>query len=170
MKKLYFLVTAIIALLSFSGCQKTCEEGYTGSNCDVEKPPVKMTINKVTVNGFAANDPNGSQWDIGNSGDIYIAVTGESTTNEIWRATTYYEDASATGSYSFNPTTPIDILYPTMTYNIVLYDNDGGTFINPDDQMGVVPFKPYQSGTYFPSVLTFTSGSMSVDVAVTYSW
>jgi hypothetical protein len=162
MNRIFSFVLMLLLGVTFNSCQKTCEEGYTGSNCDVEKPPVKMTITKITVNGFPANDPNGSQWDIGNSGDIYIAITGESTT--------YYEDASATGSYSFNPTTPIDILYPTMTYNVVLYDNDGGTFLNPDDLVGTVPFKPYQSGTFFPNVLTFTSGNTTVDLTVTYAW
>jgi hypothetical protein len=170
MNRIFSFLFVILAGLSMNSCQKTCEEGYTGSNCDVEKPPVKMTISKITVNNFNANDPNGSQWDIGSGADMYVVVTGENTTNEIWRATTYFEDAENTASYSFNPTTPIDILYPTMTYNIVLFDNDGGTFINPDDQIGVLPFKPYQSGTFFPNVLTFTSGDISVDVTVTYAW
>jgi hypothetical protein len=169
MNRIFSFVLMIFLGVTFNSCQKTCEEGYTGSNCDVEEQPVKMTITKITVNGFPAND-NGSQWDIGSGADMYVVVAGESTTNEIWRATNYYQDADHTASYSFNLTTPIDILYPTMTYNVVLYDDDGESFLNPDDLVGTVPFKPYQSGSSFPNVLTFTSGNTTVDLTVTYAW
>lgn len=53
-----------------------CETGWTGENCDEEKTPRSITINKVTITNFPATD-NGKPWDDeydDSRGDISIKI------------------------------------------------------------------------------------------------
>lgn len=162
-------LAAIITMILFS-CGKTCPEGYRGRNCDIEITPSKVSISKITVTNFATNDPNLSQWDVGSSADIYPVVTGEDINNVVWRSNTYYDNATPGIHYEFTPTAEVDLIYPDMYYRIGVYDYDGGTVFNEDDLVGSVSFKPYQIGLGFPEVITFSSGSTSVNLYVKYFW
>jgi hypothetical protein len=164
---LYFLFVVVIIMLS---CGKTCPEGYRGRNCDIEITPSKVSISKITVTNFATNDPNLSQWDVGSSADIYPVVTGEDINNVVWTCNTYFDNATPGIHYEFVPPAEVELIYPSMYYRIGIYDYDGGTFFNEDDLVGSVSFKPYQIGLGFPEVLTFSSGSTSVNLYVKYFW
>jgi hypothetical protein len=166
-QSVYFF--AVMALI-ITSCGKTCPEGYRGRNCDIEITPSKVSISKITVTNFATNDPNLSQWDVGSSADIYPVVTGEDINNVVWRSNTYYDNATPGIHYEFTPTAEVDLIYPDMYYRIGVYDYDGGTVFNEDDLVGSVSFKPYQIGLGFPEVITFSSGSTSVNLYVKYFW
>lgn len=166
-QSIYFLVSLVLIL---SSCGRTCPEGYRGRNCDIEITPSKISITKIVVKSFAPLDPNLSQWDVGSGADIYPVITGESISNVVWNGSVYYDNAVSGNYYEFTPTSEVELIYPTMYYQIGVYDYDGGTIFNEDDLVGNVSFKPYQIGLGFPETISFSSGETSVDLHVKYYW
>jgi hypothetical protein len=164
---IYFFFVLVIVITS---CGRTCPEGFRGRNCDIEIEPSKVSITKITVKSFSPLDPNLSQWDVGSGADIYPVVTGADITNVVWNGSVYYDNAVSGNRYDFTPTSEVTLIYPTMFYNIGIYDYDGGTIFNEDDLVGSVSFKPYQIGLGFPEVISFTSGETSVELTVKYYW
>jgi hypothetical protein len=165
-----FLVNGFLLSMIFISCGKTCPEGFRGRNCDIEITPTKVAITKVVVKNFTPLDPALAQWDVGSGPDIYPVITGENIANVVWTSIVRYDNAVAGNQYVFTPTTEVELIYPTLFYNVGIYDFDGGTVFNEDDFVGSVSFKPYQPGLSFPEVINFSAGNTNVDLYVKYTW
>ena len=58
----------------------------------------------------------------------------------------------------------VELIYPTLFYNVGTYDYDGGVVFNQDDFVGRASFNPYQSSLLFPDLINFNSGNSHVDL------
>lgn len=142
----------------------TCPTGYTGTNCVTQITPSKIRINKITVTRHPALD-GGNTWDLTSNADIYVTLTVSGAPSPFFTSGVY-QDANSTLDYDFTNGLPIDLIGPTLTYEIRLFDEDGTSV---DDYMGGISFIPYSSTAGFPSIITIDGGgSVAFQLHVTY--
>jgi hypothetical protein len=169
MKKI-FLLASMSTLLLMSSCSKdeVCTTGYTGSSCTTQITPSKILVSKIEVIRFPGTDSGGSSWDLLPSSGPEIYPILSRAGSEIWNSPTYVTDANPSNSYNFNPTQPIELLYPLDTYTISLYDYDG---TSSDDFMGGINFPIYSNSNNFPSTLIVDAGGeVAFKLYLTYSF
>jgi len=178
------LILALMAsIISLVGCKKdkdapkpnntssppqtsTCDEGYTGANCQTQITPSKIRITKITVTKFPQYD-NGSPWDNIDIGDsrpeLFVEFLIGSTS---LFSTGYYQDANYNQSYDFTGSSylPFDIISPTSSYTIRAWDYDTGA----NDYIGGFIFTPYHSTNGFPSIIYVSSSTLEFKIYVSY--
>lgn len=143
----------------------SCPQGYTGPACESQVTPTKIRISKVKITKFPQYD-GGSNWDIWDGPDIYVVIKKGSTL--IHEQPTMFEDASVTSTYTYTPTSYIDLTDATAQYSISLYDYDDGL---GDDFMGGISFYPYSSTGGFPTTLYLDAGAgVTFELTVSYVW
>lgn len=140
----------------------SCDEGYTGPDCTDQQTPSSMLIRKLTVSNFRLTEPDGGGWDLTDGADVYATLTYEND-QEIWNATTFFED-STPGGPSWDINTSID---PTRRMIVRIYDFDD---FDADDYMMGINFKPYDNNNGFPSTLPIEFEGFKIDLDVTYEF
>ena len=137
-------------------CQ--CPQGYTGTYCENQVTPLKVTVSKITVTGFCQScDPDDTY------PDIYVKLKNGGST--LYTAGSYYPDATSPGNYEFVPPIPLD-LNPLATFTMELWDYDTIS----DDLINSANFTVYSSTGGFPTVITITSGQFVFKLNVTYTF
>lgn len=126
-----------------------CASGWTGSDCSRQATPLKIRITKIDILKFPPTTTNGAGWDVLDGPDITVTVTKDNKT--IWDSPTFSEDATQNKTYTFTPSTAIEITAPKDKYAIELYDYDD---LDDDDFMGGINFIPYFDTNNFPTSLT----------------
>ena len=144
-----------------------CKPGYSGSECQTEKTPIKIIINKIDVLNMPSVPSGGGGWDVGNGPDIFVKILRGTT--EVY-TTGYYENADVNSNYSFTLSPSAEITAPNDEYTFMLADYDPGS---ADDDMAGIYFKPYTDlvkGNQFPSVLEVAgvTGGLKFRLHVTY--
>lgn len=141
-----------------------CPSGYGGSDCSSELTPKSITVTKITVTRFPANN-SGTSWDPSDGPDIFPEININNTT--LWESDSYFENVTTGKSYTFVPTTNI-VLNPGTRYGIDLYDYDSPS---PPDWMAGILFFPYKAGNHFPNPITVDAGgTVAFKLYVVYTW
>lgn len=161
MKKLFLALSILTFTLSCSDSEK-CKQGYTGSNCNNQIYPTKITVTKVTVSEFPSLDGSSATWDVGTGPDIYLVLyAGE---NLVYESDSYFEDASNSNTYEFEFTYDMN---GSSIYTIELYDYDD---LDDDDFIGNYEFLAYDDNEGFPKELVIGSGDLIFTFHVSYTW
>ena len=141
-----------------------CTTGYMGADCSQQVTPSQMRVTKIYVTKSPATD-GGAGWDLTSGADIKVVLSYGNT--DLY-SSGFYENVSPNGTYSFTPSSPIIIYYPSNDYAIRLYDDDG---LSADDYMGGYSFTPYfSSSNGFPSSVDIGSGDLQFRFDYTYVW
>jgi hypothetical protein len=144
-----------------------CKPGYSGDECQTEKIPIKIVINKIEILKMPAVPSGGGGWDSNNGPDIFVKISNGS--NTVWDSPTYIVDANVNSQYNFVPSPSIEITSPTTQHTIELYDYDTGS---ASDNMGGYYFNPYNDlvkGRKFPTSLTI-EGSLDLKFKIYVSY
>jgi hypothetical protein len=144
-------------------CQ--CPDGFSGPACLTQVTPAKIRISRIDVTKFPQYD-NGATWDVGSGPDIFVMILDG--TDIVYNSPTYYEDADASQTYSFEPTSLVDLNDPYNQYTIALFDYDFG--VSNDDIMSASYFTPYNSNGGFPTKLTIGNSEVTFELYVSYVW
>lgn len=143
-----------------------CSTGFTGPDCRDQKTPSKIRITNIRVTQFPATDNSGGGWDLFSGPDIY--VTMEYNGSQVYEYPSYFQDASPSQTYSFQPSINLNMNNPTDEYIIRIYDYDS---TDPDDYMRGIRFFPYQDGNNFPDKLRFDAGEeFAFELSVVYTF
>ena len=143
-----------------------CPSGYGGSDCGTEKVPSKIRISKIEVLDFPATTSSGGGWDPASGADIFPRISDVSQSTTLFAPTTYYMDAVAGSTYSWDIVPSLDIDAQTQ-YTFSLYDYDT---TDPNDFMAGVVVALYQSGRNFPTTLTLTAPGSNIKFRLTLSY
>lgn len=141
-----------------------CPEGYEGADCSKQTTPLKINVTKIEVLNFPSTDKNGGGWDFTSGADIYPVFLNGS--NELYKADTYYEDATSGTVYSWDLSN-VSIANPLDRHIIRLYDSDG---FDADDYMGGVEFSPYYKTNGFPHTQIAKFGEVEFRFTYMYVW
>lgn len=185
-KKMRNLITLIVVstLILTVGCSKEkdppaptpdpvivyqCQDTrYTGPNCDQQKTPSKIVINKVVVTHFPQYNL-GNNWDVTDFGDYRPDLFAQMDNGSSYLFyTDFVLDANFFQPHTFTvayPTPfPFELTNPLAQYNIAAMDADNG----PDQLMAEIAFVPYNSTNGFPSVLYINNSLVGFEIYITY--
>jgi len=128
----------------------SCKSGFSGNECQNEKTPIKIIVNKIDVLQMPPIPPSGGGWDASNGPDIYLVFKQGSS---ILLDSDYVLDADVNSGYSWTLSPSIEITSPTSQCEIDLRDYDS---TSANDFMGGYYFTPWDmlKGNKFPSTLT----------------
>ena len=121
----------------------------TCSDCSKQVIPTKIRITKIDVLKFPATTSSGGGWDPLDAPDILVAFIKGTT--KLWESSTYFPNAAQGTTYTFTPSTAIEITAPKDEYIVNLYDYDT---LPPNQDMGGIRFIPYSDTNGFPSTIT----------------
>jgi len=141
-----------------------CPDGFEGADCSQQTTPLKINVTKIEVLNFPSTDENGGGWDFVSGADIYPLLQHGSV--ELYKADTYYEDATSGALYSWD-LSGVSISSPLDRHSILLYDYDG---LDADDFMGGVEFSPYTKTNGFPSSQIVKFGGFEFRCTYSYIW
>lgn len=57
----------------------TCDEGFSGKDCEVEESPAAITVQAITVLEMVAYDRDGNIWDTVGNPDLYVELLKNNT-------------------------------------------------------------------------------------------
>lgn len=130
-----------------------------------KKTPSKIRISKIEILNFPATDASGGGWDLTSGADLYPVITNAAGTI-IWSPTTYFTDAVAGSTYSWDVLPNLDI-DATAQYVVRMYDFDTP---DPDDDMGGLVGNIFTMGQGFPTTLNFNAADGSKKFRFTVSY
>ncbi len=163
--------------VSTADCGCNCPVGFTGLDCSTQVAPTKILITKIKVKNFPNKKPDGvTTWDnftitSFNSPDIFPLFSLGST--NLFQGSAF-EDAISNGNgtdnYTWNPTTPIEIIAINSQLKLVLYDEDA--FSPYYEFMGGFDFYLYDSTGGFPTTITLSNATSpyKFELTVSYVW
>lgn len=165
--RLFAGITLIIfSQITFTGCDKACEECYfEGRDCDIEKVPQRIDIDKVVVTKFPPL--NGSDtWDptLGTTfPDLKIQVYEECSTGwcSIFESAPIIEAGNSSHTFQL-PATSLN--KPLENYRVSLYDYD----LSGDDLISGKTFTPYTNGEKFPNPIKISTEKVDFEIHVKY--
>ncbi len=147
-----------------------CPDGYTGVDCGSQKVPAKIRITKIRVTRIPLTN-NGEPWDLDqgweSAPDINILIERNGVKfyehpHYIWNA-----DPSLPHEFKPAPLYHIDMLHPTDTYKITLFDFEA--WYGNLEYMGSLEYIPYSDGNHFPQSLTLDEGGdVAFELVVEY--
>jgi hypothetical protein len=169
MKKKILPALLYIIVITISSCSKDddsnlpCPSHYTGTNCDEQITPSKITITEVKVIEYLCND-NGNDWDFDGSGaDIKISI--EKGAQTLY-SSTYISDCSCVATSYTYPCSVDAIANDVLTFR--LYDDDSPL---ADDYIGGISSKLYNSTGGFPATKILDAGAgVRLEVKLSYTW
>ena len=194
MKNIIIITFAALSIILSSGCKKkkttetvdpcantvclnggTCNDGscacplgFSGADCGTQRTPT-VIVTSIKVTNFPGLDGT-STWDaITATNPDLLAVFKKVSTGATILTTGVSTDATVGTPYILNGVTPTVISDFSSQYTLELWDKDTG-ITAPDDLMGSVTFNIYTSTNKFPSTLTVTSGSVTFEVSLTYTF
>lgn len=168
-------ITCLNGGISTPDCGCSCPTGYTGENCGTQVTPTKIIITKIRVTKFPNLKTDGSYWDSWavnpfTRPDIFPALFNSAGT-VLYMGTPVLQDSFSYGTdtFDFIPTTPIQIINTTDSYNLYLFDEDSST---AQEIMGGFNLHLYTSTTGFPTKITFGQSTDIVrfELTVSYVW
>ena len=182
MKPIQFVVTIMLALLSFSSCQEDpcdnnlcenggicddgkclCPEGYTGNQCEEKILPYRMRISSVTLTRWPASI-DGMQWDGTDGPDLFFKLYQDSL--PIGKPLQLFMDAPIDQSYEFQINL-IEMRNITQRHYMKLFDYEG--FNLTPEFMGEVEFIPYNVENGLPETIVLDNGGpVAFVIGVTY--
>jgi len=129
--------------------------------------PGNVFLQKVIINAFPPNNPNGGSWDYNSWPDVYFTIS-DSVTNILYAPTNYFENlnpANLPVQWTLNP--EFHFTNWNKTYYIDLWDYDTFSY---SDYMGFTNgFKIKQFITY-PATVTLQSTNGTISVTLTLRW
>jgi hypothetical protein len=131
-----------------------CTTGYSGSDCSKQVAPTKIRITKIDVLKFPATTSTGGGWDPSDAPDIFPKFLKGTTI--LWNSPNVVTNALQGTTYTFTPSTSIEITAPKDEYIVELWDYDT---LDPDDYMGGIKFVPYNDTNGFPATITLECAS-----------
>lgn len=141
-----------------------CPDGFEGADCSKQITPLRINISRIEVLSFSQTEESGGGWDLTSGPDIYpVFLIGSNT---IFKADTYYENATTGNVYSWD-LNGVSITSPLDRHIIRLYDYDS---FDADDYMGGVVFSPYTRTNGFPRTLSAKYGDYEFKFYVSYVW
>jgi hypothetical protein len=173
-------ITCLNGGTSTPNCGCTCPQGYTGTNCQTQVQPTKITITKIRVTSFPNTTSTGGNWDSSFPipanifADIRVSLK-DGNLNEIY-GSGYYANVLSNGTnyFDFTPVTPINITSVNSFYTIDLLDYDGASsnaIITSDEFMATSVFSLYTPTGGFPTTLTLAgSSSFRLELTLSYTW
>lgn len=178
--------TPCIPITCFNGgtstpnCGCTCPQGYTGSNCQTQVQPTKITITKIRVTSFPNTTSSGATWDSSfpNAANIFADIRvslKDGNLNEIY-GSGYYANVLSNGTnyYDFTPATPINITYVNSFFTLDLLDYDAASsnaIFTSDEFMATSFFNIYTATGGFPTTLTLVgSSTFRAELTLSYTW
>jgi hypothetical protein len=162
---------------SNSNCGCNCTIGFTGPNCSNQITPTKILITQIKVKNFPNKKTDGvTTWDDYlvtslNSPDIFPFLTlGSINLFQGAALQDVISNGNGTDNFTWNPTTPIQIVAINSQFTINLYDADLG---NPGYEfMGGYNFNLYNSTGGFPTTITLSNSTSpyKFELTVSYVW
>lgn len=162
--------------VSTPDCGCDCPIGFTGPNCSTQVTPTKILITKIKVKNFPNKKLDGvTTWDEFlitslNSPDIFPFLTlGSISLFQGADLQDVISNGNGTDNFTWNPTTPIQIVAINSQFTINLYDADLG---NPGYEfMGGWDFYIYNSSGGFPTTRTVgAAGPVTFELTLSYVW
>ena len=188
MKSINFFTLTILLSSFFISCSKekdtpqpepqtvyVCQDSrYTGANCDQQKTPTKIWVNKIAITRFPQykQAPN-ITWD----GTTDIGDQRPDLQLELWKNTSSYQfgtsvvwDANYNQRYDW-----IQTLSNKFPFQL---ENSGNYYVRASDYdnggikevMGEVYFTPYHNTNGFPPILYLSSNEIDVELHITYEF
>lgn len=144
-------------------CQ--CPEGYTGEQCEMEKVPLSIKIDRVNVLSFPPTDPTGAGWDVFDGPDIRLIIRQGATV--LYQSSANQWNNAAPGQAVYF--TPAVTVYQVGSTPVVfeLWDDDGGPAF--DDYLAGATGFLYRAGQKFPDHFTTTCAGCTATFEVSLS-
>lgn len=149
MKKIYAVLFASLAILSFSSCSKDADKVYTN---------FKITSVKVTQIPFT--DVNSVSWDSFDGPEVYFNIEDGSFNVLRDGSNSYYSNVTANSfPLTWNLSSAYQITNLSYTNYIAIYDYDT---LDADDMIGYMALKMDDHKSGYPTTITKTSGNITI--------
>ena len=142
-----------------------CPPYYQGVTCSEQITPSTVSLTAIRVTLFPTLDENGLPWDMESSPDILPQI---SKGNQVlYTASSPSINANVGENITWTISQPLNFseLFDVHTFKLLEVDESG-----EPREMDRCFFSPYNSNNDFPTILEFTSDSLSFKLLLEYTW